>query len=408
MGCETVRDLLPGYSRGRLTPAEDAAVRDHLLACPACAKENDAVGRTLALVSQIRLDPVPLPDDLFDRIPLDPARPLLRVNRKALAAAALLLACFTGLALLVTPGQRRTVGLDLPVWTQGQVWSVTSDEGAQELHAGTLLPPGAGVRTGPDGLCRLRLGDRAEAALLSKSELALGPDGPTLVQGKAFFRVSPSTESFSVRAGSAIVRVHGTAFFVTVGPHGTHVEVLLGTVTLSSNGKDLLVQGPGAGQAGPGAPPLPKPAAPDVSPPLCMSGPLLLTVTPPRGSEDTLSVLLSNVSGRTLTVPAFHPDYPRFVLQILDPDNTFTVNLSPFHMAQKPDSPLGTLRLEPGASCRITFTTNWLWEGDLLRGRQTARVRVIYQAPLRRGGLWSGRVLSPTTELLHPADPRNR
>jgi len=96
------------------------------------------------------------------------------------------------------------------------------------------------------------------------------------------------------------------------------------------------------------------------------------------------------------------------VLQILDADNTFTVNLSPFHVACKPDSPLGTLRLGPGASCRITFTTDWLWEGDLLRGRHAANVRVIYQAPRRRGGLWSGRVFSLATELHHPQDRRKR
>jgi len=66
MICGTVRNKLPGYLDGALTPRECAAVSAHLEGCAACREELECYGRLGAVLA--RVEPVAPPADLAVRI----------------------------------------------------------------------------------------------------------------------------------------------------------------------------------------------------------------------------------------------------------------------------------------------------------------------------------------------------
>ena len=88
--CSTIVDILPEFLAGRLTPEEDARVRDHLEKCSDC--ENRA-----AAVSLLQQTPAPSPDperwDHFVKGVVDETQRRRRryPSRSVLAVAAMLL-----------------------------------------------------------------------------------------------------------------------------------------------------------------------------------------------------------------------------------------------------------------------------------------------------------------------------
>lgn len=67
MDCAEARDVLLAHQRGSLAPGADAAVREHLAACAACARV-DAAERTLSEVLEQRLPQHPAPPALKRRL----------------------------------------------------------------------------------------------------------------------------------------------------------------------------------------------------------------------------------------------------------------------------------------------------------------------------------------------------
>jgi anti-sigma factor (TIGR02949 family) len=66
MNCQENQDQLSAYLDGELTADETAAVRDHLAACPACARELDELRRAIDAVKA--LPPIQAPADLKGKI----------------------------------------------------------------------------------------------------------------------------------------------------------------------------------------------------------------------------------------------------------------------------------------------------------------------------------------------------
>jgi len=100
MTCADARDLVLAHARGALAPADDAAVREHLASCPACARVDNAE-RTLSEVLEQRLPQHPASLALKRRLAAEwpPVRRARRSFKRlwlpALAAAAV--------ALVLTP-----------------------------------------------------------------------------------------------------------------------------------------------------------------------------------------------------------------------------------------------------------------------------------------------------------------
>src|SRR5438093_944405 len=97
MTCADARDLVLAHARGALPPGDDAAVREHLASCAACARV-DHVDRMLSEVLEQRLPQHPASLALKRRLAAEwPAPPRARTSFKrfvmpALAAAAVVLA----------------------------------------------------------------------------------------------------------------------------------------------------------------------------------------------------------------------------------------------------------------------------------------------------------------------------
>ncbi|GIU98546.1 MAG: hypothetical protein KatS3mg014_0162 [Actinomycetota bacterium] len=99
MTCVEVRELLPEYAVGVLSPAERAEVDRHLGWCAGCAKEAAELSQAAALVG-FALPPAPVPERLADRVL---ARMRAAVGprgsvRRARAAAAAALAAVVAVA----------------------------------------------------------------------------------------------------------------------------------------------------------------------------------------------------------------------------------------------------------------------------------------------------------------------
>src|SRR2546430_2453638 len=116
MTCADARDLVLAHARGALPPGDDAAVREHLASCAACARV-DHVDRMLSEVLEQRLPQHPASLALKRRLAAEwPAPPRARTSFKrfvmpALAAAAVVLALTPQLyqRLVVVPGERNAL-----------------------------------------------------------------------------------------------------------------------------------------------------------------------------------------------------------------------------------------------------------------------------------------------------------
>jgi len=116
MTCADARDLVLAHARGALPPGDDAAVREHLASCAACARV-DHVDRMLSEVLEQRLPQHPASLALKRRLAAEwPAPPRARTSFKrfvmpALAAAAVVLALTPQLyhRLVVVPGDRNAL-----------------------------------------------------------------------------------------------------------------------------------------------------------------------------------------------------------------------------------------------------------------------------------------------------------
>src|SRR5437879_12400535 len=90
MTCADARDVVLAHARGALPPGDDAAVREHLASCAACARV-DHVDRMLSEVLEQRLPQHPASLALKRRLAADwPAAPRARraVTRRGLPALA--------------------------------------------------------------------------------------------------------------------------------------------------------------------------------------------------------------------------------------------------------------------------------------------------------------------------------
>src|SRR5213593_2012304 len=113
MTCADARDLVLAHARGALAPGDDAAVREHLASCPACARV-DSAERMLSEVLEQRLPQHPASLALKRRLAAEwPAAPRARHSFRrlwlpALAAAAVVLAVTPVLyhRVVVVPTQR--------------------------------------------------------------------------------------------------------------------------------------------------------------------------------------------------------------------------------------------------------------------------------------------------------------
>src|SRR2546422_6406602 len=116
MTCADARDVVLAHARGALPPGDDAAVREHLASCAACARV-DHVDRMLSEVLEQRLPKHPASLALKRRLAAEwPAPPRARTSFKrfvmpALAAAAVVLALTPQLyhRLVVVPGDRNAL-----------------------------------------------------------------------------------------------------------------------------------------------------------------------------------------------------------------------------------------------------------------------------------------------------------
>src|SRR2546427_8444566 len=116
MTCADARDVVLAHARGALPPGDDAAVREHLASCAACARV-DHVDRMLSEVLEQRLPQHPASLALKRRLAAEwPAPPRARTSFKrfvmpALAAAAVVLALTPQLyhRLVVVPGDRNAL-----------------------------------------------------------------------------------------------------------------------------------------------------------------------------------------------------------------------------------------------------------------------------------------------------------
>jgi hypothetical protein len=113
-GCHTHGDLLGGYILGSLEPAEMEAMRDHILICPQCSREERKLAGLPALLDTIEPDDVPPPQlspeleevvlDRFVRERREPSQRGLPAPRRLpvlAAAAGLAAALLVGLVALL-------------------------------------------------------------------------------------------------------------------------------------------------------------------------------------------------------------------------------------------------------------------------------------------------------------------
>jgi anti-sigma factor RsiW len=63
--CERIAELLPDHAAGAGSPRQKAYVNRHVDACPACARELQALRNTDELLAKMELEPAP---DLWDAI----------------------------------------------------------------------------------------------------------------------------------------------------------------------------------------------------------------------------------------------------------------------------------------------------------------------------------------------------
>src|SRR5262245_41033360 len=116
MTCADARDLVLAHARGALPPGEDAAVREHLASCAACARV-DGAERTLTEILEQRLPQHPASLALKRRLaanwPETPrrGRSFKRLGLPALApaAAGIVAAPLLSQRLLGVPGERNAL-----------------------------------------------------------------------------------------------------------------------------------------------------------------------------------------------------------------------------------------------------------------------------------------------------------
>ncbi len=131
-------DLLSAMVDGELTPAEEAEVQAHLVACVACRRELEAATKARLWVRA--LPPVEPPFGFFQRL-LQPYRPRhRRVAMAALGAAAAVAALF----LSVTPPQQEQVNPQ--VATLIAAHATSASVGADPLSG--LAPAGVAIPLG--------------------------------------------------------------------------------------------------------------------------------------------------------------------------------------------------------------------------------------------------------------------
>jgi len=103
MNCRRTRALLLDYVEQRLPPASAAAARGHLETCARCRAELESLQRTLALIAEDTVPPMPIREEVFlhnvRRRIRQPARPASRLRLVPFFAAAAALVIAAGIFL---------------------------------------------------------------------------------------------------------------------------------------------------------------------------------------------------------------------------------------------------------------------------------------------------------------------
>jgi len=425
MTCREVNESLAGFAGGKLSAREAQAVEAHLAACRACARELALVKKTLSLASRVAQPSIDLDADLFDRIRLQAApaapavaRPGLRrrtvrgLNLKTITAGSIIFVLFAGLFLFLPHSAEQAAGNPgQALWSSGDVETQGPGGSLGPLESGQRLATGTRLKTGPHGLARVRLGNRAEAGLYPDAEVVLHPTAPRLLTGRCFFRVEKGRAPFRVLTRLGTVEVTGTSFFVTVEPGQVGVDVVSGTVRLVSANEAVALRPGTSAIARPGR------AGPDLlvvreipaAPAFMADQPLLLTAAPnpaepasrrPAFSLDRpFTLAVTNVSDSVRTIHPFHPAYPRFMLEVTAPGpdgrEAFVVNLNPFGTGPGAGA-AGPVRLKPGQAYRVAFDLRGAVRRGLLKAGEAYRARAVYQAARRGRSTWTGRIKSPS------------
>lgn len=260
------RRTLEAYLEGRLSPAREARVADHLRGCEACrARYDEAVRLRRALAG----DPsAPTPQEravlarrVADRVrsgalgtgeraPLPASRPVQLAFGTA-AAVALAVGLFVAFGLSASPvvGEIRTAT------------GVTVD--GRPAEPGTPVHAGERLATAAEGLAVVDLVERGTMRVFPGTRLAVGggAEEVRLLGGEVWFRIQPGHGRFVVRTARGTAEVLGTSFVVEDRGETMEVRVLegrvrvedrdhLGQVRVGANQKTLIAP------KGPPSPPL--------------------------------------------------------------------------------------------------------------------------------------------------------
>ena len=104
MSCRSIRQLLPGYLDGALSPSEHRSLARHLLACSECRNELESYSRMGALLAHAETPAVPAGLALRVRLAVDQARRDSLWNRARRAATRALEDILEPLAVPATGG----------------------------------------------------------------------------------------------------------------------------------------------------------------------------------------------------------------------------------------------------------------------------------------------------------------
>ncbi len=231
-GCEDVRTLLWAYSAGRLTPARALLVGDHLRECGACRAIAEAKQEAVAPWS----------------VPVAPFATNWDMRRFAFAAAVLIVASvstwFAYNRLFGAPeGVRASIQS-----VDGTIYRV-SDNGEEQLRAGSELKQADVIRTGEGSHAFVRLLDGSVVEMNERAEFSVsaGRKDTTvhLDQGRIIVQAAKRrTGHLYVVTPDCRVSVTGTVFSVNAGLKGSRVSVIEGEVRVAYAGaEDVLHPG---------------------------------------------------------------------------------------------------------------------------------------------------------------------
>ncbi len=219
MTCQGIRDSAHEYLTGGCEPSEDAAVKGHLKACPACTAEMERTQATLALLHTLpEIEAAPETWKTIESKILNHRFAASRFWLRTAAAASILVA----VASFVILGTMPQTGA-LPVVAETRK-ALNWNESFTAAQFTTLILPDVGT---------LKLNQNATVRF---------PDARTclLESGDLFADILPSGKGFEIRSGEATVRVHGTRFGVTAP---ATVYVVEGSVEVRSpRGQSLTLQ----------------------------------------------------------------------------------------------------------------------------------------------------------------------